>query len=195
MISHYSGASCNVCSVPFSSGFSSVCSDCLKNPPAFTKALSYGIYDGILAAAINNYKFGGGRRLYKPLGRFLFELEMPDVHAVIAVPLSISGLRSRGFNQALLIAKVISDHYRIPLILDGLLKTRETHAQVGLSAKERASNLKGVFSAGREFGSMRLLLIDDVMTTGATADECSRQLLRAGAAEVFVMTLARAGTT
>ena len=76
--------------------------------------------------------------------------------------------------------------------MDGLFKKTETPAQIGLSKNERGLNLKGSFEAGRKFPGMRLLLVDDVMTTGSTANECSKVLLRAGADEVMVLTLARA---
>jgi ComF family protein len=155
--------------------------------------MSFGIYDNVLAAAINRYKFYGIKRLHRPLGKFLLEFQIPEIDAIVPVPLSIKGLRDRGFNQALLISKIVSDHFKTPMIIDGLIKHKDTHAQIGLSAKERAANLKGVFITRRDFKGMRLMLIDDVMTTGATANECSKQLLKAGAKEVVVMTLARAG--
>ncbi len=117
---------------------------------------------------------------------------MSGVEAVVPVPLSIRGLRSRGFNQSLLLAKTVSDKKKIPLVIDGLLKKADTPPQIGLSAKERAKNLRGAFIATRQFSGRRVMLVDDVMTTGATANECSRQLIKAGASEVVVLTLARA---
>ncbi len=76
--------------------------------------------------------------------------------------------------------------------MDGLFKKTETSPQVSLPAKDRAKNLKGAFIATKQFSDKRVLLVDDVMTTGSTANECSRQLLKAGASEVVVLTLARA---
>lgn len=191
-IDKYSGPLCRICSTPFSSPYSSTCGGCFKKPPLFSKAVSYGLYDGKLAAAINAYKFNKIKRLYKPLGKFLLEFDMTGIDAIISVPLSIKGLRERGFNQSLLLSKFISDNTRIPLIIDGLLKINETHPQIGLSAKERLLNLKGAFRTDRNFSNKSLMLIDDVMTTGATAEECSKQLLKAGAKDVVVLTLARA---
>jgi ComF family protein len=144
--------------------------------------------------AINVYKFHGIRRLYSPLGRLLLDFDVSAADAVVPVPLGLKGLRDRGFNQSLLLAKVISRHTKVPLAMDGLLKVRETRPQVGLSAKERARNLRGAFSVRGNFKKMKLLLVDDVMTTGATAKECARQLMNAGAEEVAVLTLARAST-
>ena len=189
----YDGPSCRICATPFSSGHAHVCSDCLKEPPLFSKAMSFGVYEGTLSEAINFYKFHGIKRLSGPLGRLLLGFDADGADAVVPVPLSIRGLRERGFNQSLLIAKTFSKDKSIPLIMDGLIKQKETQPQIGLSARERAKNLKGSFSATRDFKGMRLILIDDVMTTGATANECCRQLISAGAVDIRVLTLARAG--
>ena len=155
--------------------------------------MSYGLYRDELAAAIHVYKFQGIRRLYRPLGQLLSVFDLEGIHAVIPVPLSTRGLRNRGFNQSLLLAKTVSDASNIPLIIDGLIKTADTPPQLGLSAIKRRTNLKGAFEAVKNFKGMRLLLVDDVMTTGATVNECSIQLRKAGAEEVTVLTLARAG--
>lgn len=155
--------------------------------------MSYGIYKDELAAAIHVYKFQGITRLHRPLGRLLLDFDLEGIHAVVPVPLSIKGLRQRGFNQSLLLAKIVTGGSGIPLIIDGLLKTADTPPQIGLSAASRRKNLKGAFKSSRGFSGMRLLLVDDVMTTGATAEECARQLVKAGAEDVTVLTLARAG--
>ncbi len=191
-IKKYTGHACKICGTPFSSEYAEICSDCLKRPPFFSKAASFGIYRDTLSEAINLYKFHGIKRLHKPLGNFLLDFDMVGIEAVVPVPLSIRGLRSRGFNQSLLLAKTISDKKNIPLIMDGLFKKVDTLPQIGLSAKERTNNLRGAFIATRQFRGKRVMLVDDVMTTGATANECSKQLIKAGASEVVVLTLARA---
>lgn len=154
--------------------------------------MSYALYDGTLATAINLYKFHKIRRLYRPLGKLLLGFDAAGIDAVVPVPLSLKGLRERGFNQSLLLARVVAGHNRKPLIMDRLIKDLDTHPQIGLSAKERAANLKGAFSVRGDFRDMSLLLVDDVMTTGATVSECSKQLLEAGAKKIVVLTLARA---
>jgi len=155
--------------------------------------LNYGLYSEALAEAINLMKFSGLRRLAKPMGKLFLNLEMPECDGIIPVPLSKSALRERGFNQSLLMAKVISKKLKTPLYMDMLLKRKDTLPQVGLSAKERMKNLKGAFKTSGKINKLRLLLLDDVMTTGATARECSKTLMSAGAKEVIVITLARAG--
>ena len=154
--------------------------------------MSFGLYEDTLASAIHLFKFQRIRRLRRPLGDLLLGFDMYGIDALIPVPLSVSGLRERGFNQSLLLARTLSEKNRLPLIIDGLLKKTDTPAQIGLSKKERGLNLKGSFVTARKFSGMRLLLVDDVMTTGSTANECSKMLLRAGAEEVSALTLARA---
>ena len=190
-IKKYSGPSCRICAMPFSSGYAEICLQCLKEAPPFSKVINYGLYEGALAEAINHLKFHGLKRLAKPLGRLLLSLDLPAMDGIVPVPLSIKRLRERGFNQSLLIARVISKEARVPLLMDVLLKKKETPPQTGLSAKERLSNLKGSFEVREDIKGLRLLLVDDVITTGTTVMECSEELLKAEAEEVAVLTLAR----
>jgi ComF family protein len=165
----------------------------MKKRPPFSKVIFYGLYEGILAEAISQMKFHGLKRLSKPLGTLLLDLDLPVIDGILPVPLSIKGLRERGFNQALLMARVLSKSLQIPLFMDILWKKKETLPQIGLSKKERSTNLKKAFEVKGDIKGLRLLLIDDVMTTGATVTECSKVLMNAGAQEVIVLTLARAG--
>lgn len=192
-IKRYAGPFCGLCGRPFASEHGTLCGGCLKEPPPFRGALSYGIYEGALREAILQLKFSGVKRLAGPLGRLLSGIGLPDADLMVAVPSARGGLRARGFNQALLIGKVLSSETGIPLLRGFLYKCRETRPQVGLSAKERLINLKGAFSARGRLRGESVLLIDDVMTTGATASECSKSLLNAGAGEVFAATAARGG--
>jgi ComF family protein len=191
-IKRYSGPACRICSTPLSSEFADVCAGCLRNPPPFSRAKGFGIYEGALADAIHHYKFRGIRRLHAPLGRLMLDLELSGIDALVPVPLTVRKLRERGFNQSLLLARVISRNTGVPLIFNGLLKREGTLPQIGLSAAARISNIRRAFSAERRFDGMRVMLVDDVMTTGATARECSKELLKAGAKEVVVFVLARA---
>jgi len=109
------------------------------------------------------------------------------------VPLHKKRLRLRGFNQALLLAHGVSLRFRIPLNYDNLVRTRYTRPQVELSGRERAENVRGAFDLIRsaEVCEKKILLIDDVFTTGATMNECAKVLKDAGARSVTVLTLAR----
>jgi ComF family protein len=191
-IKKYSGPACKICAMPFTSEYGEVCSKCLKKAPFFSRVINYGLYEGVLAEAISHLKFYKLKRLAKPLGSLLFIFDFSGFDGIIPVPLSIRSLRERGFNQSLLIARVISKKFNIPLLMDNLRKIKETPPQIGLSAKERLLNLKNAFEVRGSIQGLRLLLVDDVMTTGATVAECSRELMKAGAKEVTVLTLARA---
>jgi len=155
--------------------------------------LSFGLYDGVLAEAIHHLKFHGRKRLSVPLGTMMLALDIPRADGIVPVPLTRASLIKRGFNQSLLIARVIARELGIPLRMDSLHKKRETLPQVGLSATERRTNLRGAFGVHDDIRGQQLLLVDDVMTTGATVRECAKTLVRSGAREVIVLTLARAG--
>lgn len=179
------------CATPLVSDYSIKCGECTSKEPPFSKVLSYGLYSGALAEAINLFKFSGLKRLAKPLGRLLIGMDIPECDGIVPVPLSTKGLRERGFNQTLLISKVLSRELRIPVYMDMLLKGKDTPPQIGLSAKERVKNLKNAFEVHGKINNLKLLLLDDVMTTGATVRECSKKLVKAGAKDVIVITLAR----
>jgi ComF family protein len=111
----------------------------------------------------------------------------------IPVPLHKKRLRQRGFNQSLLLAHGVSERFMIPLNYDNLIRSRYTRPQVELSGIERAENVRGAFNLLRpaEICEKKILLIDDVFTTGATMNECAKVLKDAGASTVTVLTLAR----
>jgi ComF family protein len=158
---------------------------------ALFKGTGYGIYEGVLADAIHHFRFHKIKRLTRPLGRFLLTIDLSDIDALVPVPLSAGRLRERGFNQSLLLAQVVSRKAGIPTIINGLLKKKDTLPQIGLSAAGRTTNIRGAFSAVGSYGGLLLMLIVDVMTTGAAARECKMELLKAGAASVTVAALAR----
>jgi ComF family protein len=188
----YSGPSCRICGVPLVSSHAHCCRSCLERPPVFGHAASFGRYDATLASAIHHFKFLGIRRLSGPLAELLFFYNTSGINAIVPVPLSAEALRERGFNQALLLAYRLSKNKRLPLIMDSLRKVVDTPPQVGLLAKERMANVRKAFACTGEVSGMNILLIDDVMTTGATLNACAGQLLAAGAQSVRVLTLARA---
>jgi ComF family protein len=140
-------------------------------------------------------KFSGLRRLAMPLGKLLTELPIPDMDGIVPVPVSNKTLRERGFNQTLLLSKFLSRHLRIPVHMNLLFKKKETLPQIGLGAKERVRNVRNSFEVTGRLNKHRLILLDDVMTTGATARECAKNLMKAGAEEVVVVTLARSSLT
>ncbi len=171
------------------------CLACRTNPPHFDQALAAGLFEGPLREAIHVYKYRSVRSLGKPLAAWMAEhvTMTARLDLVVPVPLHKKRLRHRGFNQALLLAHGVSERFSVPLHYDNLVRLRSTRPQVELSGRERAENVRGAFGMVRpsEVGDKRILLIDDVFTTGATMNECAKVLKDAGAASVTVLTLAR----
>jgi ComF family protein len=164
----------------------------MQEPPPFSRIIAYGLYEGVLAEVIHQLKFHGLRRLSRPLGKLLLSLEIAASDRIIPVPLSKNGLITRGFNQSLLLSRVIAQHTGIPLSMDALSKIRDTPPQLRLSARQRLTNVRNAFEVRGSVRDMRVVLVDDVITTGATVRECSKMLMKAGAKEIIVLALARA---
>ncbi len=186
----------NVCEV---CGIASLarCPDCAELTPGFAAARSYGEFSGTLREVLHWYKFRGIEALAKPLGERLALVARQELFAgcqiVASVPLDPSRKRERGYNQAEGLARVVAKQLKLPLLPAGALRrTRSTVSQSGLSRVARRENVTGAFSADRaKVGGRTILLIDDVMTTGATLDACARTLTAAGATHVFALTVAR----
>lgn len=190
-IAPYLGPACRQCGVPTVSEHTGLCQSCIADPPAFSRAISYGIYEGVLKEAIHLLKFNKHRRLAKPLSRLLADLALPEADLLIPVPMHVKQLRQREFNQTALIAKHLGAITSIPLDIDALRKIKETSAQIDVDRKERLRNLRKAFAASESVQGRRILLVDDVITTGATVRECARVLAKAGAADITVVALAR----
>ena len=174
------------------------CGVCLLTPPPYDRARAVGLYEGVLRDLIHAMKYQRVYGLVRPLGDLLRQHfsahwgeSLPE--ALVPVPLHRSRLRSREFDQALALARHVSQSVAIPLWADVLIRHRPTLSQVGLSATERRRNIRGAFTVQKPqcCADKALLLIDDVYTTGATVQECARLLRQAGAARVDVYTLAR----
>lgn len=172
------------------------CLACRRELPLFDQALSVGHFEGSLREAVHQFKYRPCRSLGKPLGEWMAANVrlVTDIDIVMPVPLHAGRLKERGFNQALLLAHRMSEAHRIPLSRDNLFRVRHTRPQVELSGAERIRNVAGAFALRQpgEVADRRVVLIDDVFTTGATMNECAAVLKRAGAAQVTAFTLARA---
>lgn len=175
----------------------SPCRSCKEKKQIFQKARSAGIYEGALKECIHLLKYNGKTYLARPLGKLLvdlirYEQDLIKAELLIPVPLDKRRYRERGFNQAQLLAAVVSKEIGIP-ISRSLCRRGDAPSQTQLSRQERIKNVKGLFKVARNNGVMgkSVLLVDDVFTTGATASECARALLTAGAQEVNVLTVAR----
>jgi ComF family protein len=145
--------------------------------------------------ALHAFKFEGKRALARPLASLVLEqwgaaIEA-DVAGLVAVPLARSRERERGFNQAALLAERLAPALRLPLRSRWLARVRATGPQSDLGAAERRANVRGAFVADTAVAGCHVVVVDDVLTTGATAAECARALRAAGAIRVGVLTVAR----
>lgn len=189
-------AGCVVCAEAFVSGPSHLCADCLQDPPGFERIYAAGLYEGNLHDLVVRLKYQGEERLAVFLGKRMADAlsEEERFDWILPVPLHISRLRERGFNQAVLLGRTLGRSKRIPMAVDCLKKVRSTPPQATLKKEERRKNLRGVFAlqdAGR-FKGKSILLVDDVATTGETLREAARVLKRAGAGRVVAVVAARA---
>ncbi len=199
---------CPVCGEVFSSrqGKDHLCGACIESPRRFRKARAVGVYEKGLLKAVHCLKYRGRIELASPLGKLLFSefhRHWPpgDIDLVIPVPLHGERMRTRGFNQSLLLLRdwpkrMGSAGYgmnAIRIAPELLKRSESTPPQTGLGRKQRMKNLRGAFTvpAPQRVKNRRVLLVDDVYTTGATADACTGALRKAGAARMDVLTLAR----
>jgi ComF family protein len=199
-----SPAACEICGRPLpelirKEGEQQLCSVCRDKTYAFDRARSYAIYEGPLVQAILLLKF----EQIEPLGNWFAErlaklvLSQGNTLAadiVVPVPLHRERQRERGYNQAALISKPLAKRLRLPHKAVLLVRTRARPDKRILSLEERWESVRGAFATrpGSQVDNLRVLLVDDVLTTGATLDACARALRQAGAKSVIGLTVARA---
>lgn len=174
---------------------SGVCPRCEKRPPPFTRSFAPFVHAGAVAHAIHLYKYEDRPELARPLSRLLFDGArhfLEPRFALVPIPLHRTRYISRRYDQAALLAHELSQLSEMPVVWNGLVRSRETRRQVGLDERQREANLGEAFTSTRAVRGMRVMLVDDVFTTGATARAAAEAVLRGGAREVRVLTLARA---
>ena len=204
-----SSPKCTCCGIPFKSrqDQNHLCGDCITRPKKFRMARAAMACDQQLMAVIHRFKYAAKTQLARPLGGLMFSVFMRQwegekVDLILPVPLHPQKFRSRGFNQSYLLIhswKAVANAMHtalqdIPIHTDVLIRSKATVPQTGLGRRQRLKNVKGVFSLRfpeKVYGK-KLLVVDDVYTTGATVNECARILLKFGAERVDVLTLARA---
>lgn len=186
---------CPCCALPLAAP-APVCGQCLASPPPFTHAIAPWRYEGSIARLLPRLKFqrelAVARTLTTLAAHHLADWSgWRNATRLIPMPLHATRLGQRGYNQALELARPLARIRGLPIDTTALIRTRPTAPQTDLDAAARRRNLRGAFMAETRAGDI-VVLVDDVITTGATAREAARMLLRAGAAEVRVVALARA---
>lgn len=190
------GAGCPVCGQPGDEALLPAlrprrCAHCREAPPPFVCASAPYLHGGALAEAIHRLKYEGREDLARPLALLFEGCAPPRAQVLAPIPLHPARLRLRGYDQALLLAHGAATRFKLP-VAPLLERMRETGQQVGRDRAARERNMRGAFRAARGVAGLRICLIDDVLTTGATAAAAAAALLEAGAARVEVRTLARA---
>lgn len=195
---------CVTCGIPLVDGARGSCPRCATRPPCFDVARSLARYSfsnedeaGTLASVLRRHKYALDQSLGRALAEYL-DLGLPfsadDCDVVVPVPLHPSRLKWRGFNQAALLGAAVARRLGRPLDVGSLVRVHPTPPQTTQDHDERERSVRRAFVVTRpaRVAGRRVLLVDDVMTTGATANECARALRGAGARRVAVLTLARA---
>ena len=191
---------CERLGTPFSydSGGPLISPAAFADPPAFDRARAAMRFSDVARDLVHLLKYGDRLDLVKPFSKWMARAGdevLHEVDALIPVPLHWTRLFQRRFNQSAELARAISRQKNIAVIDDALARVRATPPQVGLARDERAKNVHGAFSiektARSKVKGKRIVLVDDVLTTGATANACARVLRRAGATRIDVLTLAR----
>jgi ComF family protein len=193
---------CAACDAPLATDavFCAVCAATVATPPETVPGgVSAAGYGGAVASAIARFKFRSRPDLARPLAHLLVRAHMASGSAtfsdfVIPVPLHRARLRERGYNQAALLARPLAAFFGVPCVPGALSRVRAAPPQATLNARDRATNLIGSFRANHSHlvRGKRILLVDDVRTTGATLRACETALMEVGAARVRFLTVAQA---
>ena len=170
------------------------CGLCRLGLQGFDAVYSYGSYEGTLRELVHLFKYAGVRPLGRTFGRFLDQALPRETTFDVIVPMPLHWFKQwqRGFNQSDILAREIGKKWNVP-VRNVIRRKKATRPQAGLTHAKRRLNMSGAFRIprGRSLAGMRVLLVDDVVTTGATASACARVLKRAGAAQVALLALAR----
>jgi ComF family protein len=172
-----------------------VCDLCKNDPPSFSALRSWGIYNGTLRKALLSLKYENNLGLARTLAAQLAPIFVKanwSVDLIVPIPLCKSHRRGRGYNQSEQIAHPLSLELQVPLVTNAVNRIKETSSQVDLSRPERFNNLKDAFSGNpAKLKNKNVLLVDDIVTTGATLRSCSSALLDAGCTSVYCLTVAQ----
>jgi ComF family protein len=173
-----------------------LCRKCRQSPPHYTALRSWAVFDGPVRNALHRLKYKRDIALGEVLSHHLLEVYYPlgwQVDLVVPVPLGVARQAERGYNQSALLAKPLALGCGLPYHPQAIRKTRDTPSQVGLSVDQRWNNVAGSFETLPTYvQGKRVLVVDDVATSGATLNACAQALAAGGALQVYALTLARA---
>jgi ComF family protein len=193
---------CSCCGreLPDSSGGDHLCGSCLRQPPVYTMARAVVRYEDPVSHLLHLLKYAADTRVLpvlaaviEPFVRASFHDFQPESDRIVPVPLFRGRLKKRGLNQSLLLARIFFPEAGKALLVDALIRIRDTPPQTTLDGVARRKNLHAAFavSCPEAVCGRRIFLVDDVLTTGTTVTECGKALLAAGAVEIRVVTVAR----
>ena len=186
---------CSRCGLPLRATDAGTCAVCLAKPPRLDRIQAAVAYDDISRSIAMRLKYGRKVALARTMSRYMRPLigEVPAEALIVPVPLHRLRLWNRGFNQSAIVARELSRRTGVPVALDALQRVRATPPLKGLNMRQRRKAVAGAFRAskGAELRGRTVVLIDDVLTTGSTANACARVLKRAGAARVELISWAR----
>lgn len=199
-INFISDPQCEICGFPFDFQVEggAICGGCMKDEPYFAKARAVFIYDDASSQMVTSFKYSDRLENRVSYARWMARVGaemLASADYLVPVPLHFRKLLSRQYNQAALLATALAKISGKKVIVNGLLRHKNTVTQASFNRRLRLQNIRGAFKVNPKFIDVfedkNMLLIDDVLTTGATADECAKVLLKAGAARVEVLTLAK----
>jgi ComF family protein len=191
---------CCKCGLPFgyNIGALALCGRCMEHKPVYTQARAVLRYDEASKGQVLAFKYHDKTQLAPVFGAWLARIAddyAAKAHAVVPVPLHYARLIGRRYNQAALLAHALGRRINLPVLPDALRRTRQTPAQSGLNRRQRIENMRAAFRVPLPRRALlkgkSVILVDDVMTTGATLDACSRALHDSGVHDVYVLTVAR----
>jgi competence protein ComFC len=188
---------CRLCAKPITNNTSLLCQDCRGTEPDYQKIISAVFYKGPIVDLIHLFKYKNHDYLGPWLAQLLISQlsktgqQLKGFDLITYVPLHKESLKTRGYNQSRILAKELSKHFQIPLVDDIIIEVKSKKSQTAVERKDRQSNISGIFQAAENISGKKIIIVDDIFTTGSTLSECAKVLKEAGAKNIIGITLAK----